>query len=94
MEAKNNFVLIEPYNRNDIFYEEIKKRSGLLVKPKYQGAPDRGWVRSISKSINNPLYKVGDLVLFKQDVPDGFHYEGVGYLPVEHKNILAVLGGL
>lgn len=91
MQSHNQYVLVEPINQNDIKAQEIAERSGLIYKPKYQGAPDRGYVRFISNEIKTPLYKVGDVVLFKNDIPDGFKYNGVSYLPIEHNQIMAVL---
>lgn len=87
MEVLNNFILIEPINRQDELETKIKgfeiKRSGP------QGQPVIGYVRFMDKNLKVD-FKIGDKVIFNEPHPDGFKHEGVGLIAVKEEQVLAV----
>lgn len=89
MKPLNDFVIVEPIERND----EIKQQFKHIVvqAPKNQGQPLKGFVRFISDELQDTQYKIGDTVVFKEDQPSGFKYDGVGYFALHHKQILGVI---
>lgn len=83
-------VIIEPVLNSQLAAQDLKKRTGLiLASPKHQGIPIIGDVVAIGPDVDR--CKVGDRVMFKEQSPRGFKWEGKGYIPTTNNHILALV---
>jgi len=91
MEAKGQFVLVEPITNRQEFSKKLSAM-GLVAQEKGpEGPPNRGKVLSIGDGIKNPEYAVGDVVIFNEEQPSGFKHEGQDYLPIHQGKIIGIL---
>lgn len=91
LEPVGDNVLLEIVTRVDQFAGDLKKRTGLLVAKDSikQDEPNTGRVYAISKSIKDPEYSVGDLVIFStKEIFQGFRHEGKDLVSMRHEEII------
>lgn len=92
MEVINGYILIEPITKRGEIAEKVEK-IGLVFKDQgTEGTPNQGYVRFIPKGMKTE-YKIDDRVVFLEPMPNGFEHDGVGYIPVKDKQIVAVING-
>jgi co-chaperonin GroES (HSP10) len=75
--------------------KKIKARSGLLVPPpdkmySFEGIPQKGVVYALPESYKGPL-KAGMLVIFKDNAPKAFKFEGKDLAIMELSKITAIV---
>lgn len=88
LEPMPGFILIEPEDR-----QPRQTASGILIKePKFEGAPIAGRIYAIAGSGIPEGYaelKVGDRVIFKEEAPKGFKFEGKSLFALKPEQIRA-----
>lgn len=87
-------VIIEIVSRADLLADQAKKSSGILIPTEgiKQDEPNQGLVQAISKSIEDPGYKVGDMVIYgTKEVFQGFKFEGKKLISMQHSEIKAII---
>lgn len=83
------YILVEPITRGEQRRREIESRSALLVPdPPAEGPPNMGVVYAIGSDISLDI-SVGETVVFREDSPKGFEWEGVKLFPLRAEQILA-----
>lgn len=92
----NDTALIEPKLRSAKFADEVMARSGLYMpKPEntqhsFEGIPNEGDIFALPADYSGEL-KVGMRVVFKENRPAGFKFDGHKLLPIKIDNIEAEL---
>lgn len=96
LQAISDYVIVEPITNLDAEQQDTKEKleklglvSAQVKKP--QGAPNRGKVVSIGENIKEPGYSEGDIVIFIVPSPQGFKFDGVGYIPVHKDHVVGIL---
>ncbi len=99
----NGYYFVEPQLHSDRKTEELRKRvaesgSGILIpdhKPDntrhdFEGIPCFGTIRFVPADAD-PNLPVGMRVVFKEDNPKGFKWEGMKLFPLKAEQIVAGL---
>lgn len=90
-------VLLEIITRNKTLADDVKQRSGLLLKENMaQAEPNRGVVYAIGREVsrNFNMLKVGDTVIFKTDdvfETRAFKWEDKKLVKVKEPEIIAII---
>ena len=97
----NGYYFVEPILQSTAKTEELRKRagkSGLLIpdhKPDntrhdFEGIPVMGTIRFVPDDAD-PGLTVGMTVVFNEQNPKGFKWEGMTLFPLKHDQIIAGL---
>lgn len=88
-------VLVEIHFVSDIRKDELKRRTGLeLPDPDnhhtFEGLPNRGWIRYIGSQCDlSDDLKIGTEVVFREDHPKAFLWQGMQLLALAPDQIMA-----
>ena len=62
----------------------------VIADPKHEGLPYKGTVLAVGSGVRDVA--VGDRIIYKEQSPQGFEYDGKKIIPVLGKNVLAKIG--
>ena len=92
LEPYGENVLLEIIERVDVFADDLKKRTGLLVpKDKIkQDEPNMGIVYAIGDDVKDPPFKVGDKVVFRtKEIFQGFKWDDKKLVSLKYDEVIA-----
>lgn len=93
--AVGNWVLLEIILHSDMRAADVKSKipGFVMAKPEFEALPMFGKVYKVGDGVKNPEFKIGDIVIFKEDKPHAFTHNGIDYLPVRPDQIKAIYTG-
>lgn len=89
-------VIVKVYLRSKAEAEAVQKRSGLLIptqkdnKHTFEGVPNEGFIYALPDDYSGPL-KLGQHVVFDEDSPKGFKWQGETMFALKTDQIAAII---